>query len=554
MIRSKYHVTVCDDTANDICHVTTCPKTLNNFITCDDGSFYIICAHFIYKMSTDMKCLASINNFIGTPNLCIAKCNGKKYMIHKASFNIGEKIKKIPAIDLSVGAACMLDPSEIKQDSVSYADKAVTLGDISFKSCSENLVLFKNMIKIDEYEVPYKLFVCDCDFRGVSGGIADPRYIRMLSCMGAITDTFEHQPMAAVSESKEDFVKSQADLIIPDTDCELPSPYSLSPDMILCEEHAPGSTPGTSEQNPQKTWNHINKDFYYLGRLGQADFSILEWVDNLAFCSSDMIGDLIKAGIIAHPELFLHVDRRMLGSLSKTYRFLFKSCFAKGDERLSDTVFSVYFPFGASLLKHITGKMPEDPLQIRNIRSKGKAHGFLTVSDRTMLGDICHRLALNRWFTLSAKRYKDILCDYSLHSTFDTDSHFEGRANVHGYLQLGDRPVFAQAFREKSDPEVLDKAADKIKRLCLLSVYYKSLVRYEKRLNPLVRQPIIVIIGESLEHCTKLSSRIEGIYPDVRKLYTFDRLMMSEEAFEGAGCYFEFTDGIPHSVRLEDVL
>ena len=81
-----------------------------------------------------------------------------------------------------------------------------------------------------------------------------------------------------------------------------------------------------------------------------------------------------------------------------------------------------------------------------------------------------------------------------------------------------------------------------------------TLEQIEKQLNKLKRQPIIVIICEGLDACKELNSRIEHIYPGVRKLFTFDSLLMSEEAFTGAGNYFEFTNGVPHSLKLEDVL
>lgn len=561
VIRSKYHVTVYDSTVNDICHVTTCPKPLNSLVPCtDNASFYILSAHFIYKMDKNMKCQKSINNVFGNTSVCIVEDeSGKALAVQKKPFADANGL--IKAIDLSSGAECKYLLADLEQCERYAPNKTVTLGDVSYKSCSENLVAFKNMIKCNEYDVPYKLFVNGCDFTGVSGSIANPRYLRMLDCMGAETDAFEVPAVPKPNESCEEFVRSTAELVTPDIDPNWRSPYAFRPEMNLKEECFLSNMTGGNNLYLQKTWNLINRDFFYSGNLGQADYSILEWIDNFSFCTTDMISDLIEAGIIPTPARFSHVDKRMLGSLHKTYKFAFRSRFFDAEESTPTAIFSVYFPFGAKLLYHITGKMPKNHLLTRDTkraahqnRIPDKDHDLIVINDQELLREICRKLILNHWFAVSARRYKDIIKDYSLGSTFDTDSHFSGRATVHGYLELGDRPVFAQAFRGVSGDKLFKDAVNKVLRLCLLSTYYQSLTRYEKQLNKLKRQPIIVIICEGLDACKELNSRIEHIYPGVRKLFTFDSLLMSEEAFTGAGNYFEFTNGVPHSLKLEDVL
>ncbi len=561
VIRSKYHVTVYDSTVNDICHVTTCPKPLNSLVPCaDNSSFYILSSHFIYKMDKNMKCLKSVNNAFGNTSVCIIEDkDGRELAVQKKPFSdIDGQIK---AINLENGSECSFSLSELDNCEKYNPNKTVTLDEVSYKSCSENLVAFRDMIKQDEYDVPYKLFVSGCDFTGVSGSIANPRYLRMLDCMGATTDAFDLPRIATTTEMGEAFDRSSAELILPKFDPDWHSPYAFRPEMNLKEECFLSNMAGGNNLYFQKTWNLINRDFFYSGRLGQADYAILEWIDNFSFCTTDMISDLIEAGIIPTPALFSHVDKRMLGSLHKTYKFAFRSRFFENGEKTDPPVFSVYFPFGAKLLYHITGKMPKNHLLTRDTkraasqnRIPDKDHDLIVINDGEMLRDICRKLVLNHWFAATARRYKDIVRDYSLGSTFDTDSHFSGRATVHGYLELGERPVFAQAFRVINDEKLFKDSVNKVLRLCLLSTYYPSLTRYEKQLNKLKRQPIIVIICESLEECKALNARVEKIYPDVRKLFTFDALFMSEEAFAGAGNYFEFTDGIPHSVRLEDVL
>lgn len=566
VIRSKYHVTVFDKNMNDVCHVTTCPKSLNNLVPDTSGeSFYILCSHFIYKMDKNMKCIKSINNSFGKANLCIIKDpDGREFFVQKSSLRKNDSGKPIRAIDLTNGAECKLEALEPSNFTTSSPLKSITLNETSFKSCSEKLVKFYNEIKCNEYEIPYKMFVCGCDFTGVSGSVSDPRYIRMLSSMGAITDEPDIAPIDVTAAPIEDFVRSCESFIIPDFEEERHlSPYVFNESTSLNEDCPDDNADTSKDYNLffQKGWNRINRDTFYLGCLEQTDFSILEWLNTFGVCTTDMITNLVHSGILPMPQKYSHIERRLPGALHKTYKFAFKSKFYDSEGNFSIPIFSVYFPFGAKLLEYITGNMPKNLLltdetkaSLFQNRIPGREHDKMVLNNQKVLEDICSKLALNNWFALTARRYKDILRDYSLRSIFDTDNHFSGRANVHGYLQLGDRPIFAQAFRKCNRERALADAKDKILRLSLLSVYYPSLIRYDKRLNKLKRQPVIVVIGEDFEHCKLINSMIEGVYPNVRKLFTFDSLLMSEEAFEGAGNYFEFTYNTPHSVRLEDVL
>ncbi len=561
LVLSKYHLTVFDKTGSDIAHVTSCPKPLRNFIVPENSkTFYIVSSHFVYETDTDMHCVKSINNIFGNVNLCCAvSTDGGRYLTCKKFFaDVTEEFSP-KAIDLSNGRQCNITVSPDTQYDIFPISDIAVIGDMSFKVCSERLVSFKNMIKCDETDIPYKLFICGCDFTNVRGNITDPRYIQMINRMGGVTDDIEF-PVITTSESTESFVPSSAPLVFPENIHEWHMPYTLCPNMTLEEDCHFSDMVGGNHLYVQKTWDLINKGSYSTNDLEEADYSILEWINNFDFALAGMINDLVEAGIIASPTRFMDVSKRLAGPLHRTFKFAFRSRFCEDGVQRNFPVYTVCFPYGAKLLQYMTGKMPKNQLFIQNNkvpaqnRIPGRRNEFISIDSFGKLKNIRQTLALNLWFSLTAKRHKDILNDYSLRTVFDTDNHFIGRANIHGYLQLGDRPFFAQAFRSLKDGQFDEETVDKVERMSLLSLYYPSLMRYSQRLNILKKQPVIVLIGESFEHCEELNRRVENLYPNVRKLFTFDTLLSSVEAFENAGNYFEFADGVPHSVKLEDVI
>ena len=331
--------------------------------------------------------------------------------------------------------------------------------------------------------------------------------------------------------------------------------------MVLEEDCYFKDAVGGNHLYVQKTWELINRGSYSTNDLEEADYSILEWVGRLGFAHANMISQLLEAGIVARPTRFTDPGKRLAGPLHRTFRLVFRTKFVKNGVGINVPVYTVCFPYGARLLQHITGHGPRNHLQghsvpakTREVRVPGRGR-FVRVEDRKALKEIRRTLALNQWFTFTAGRYKSLVRDYSLNTVFDTDSHFNGRANIHGYLQLGEQAFFAQAFRSAVDGQVDRSLNDKIERMGILATYYTSLMRYGQQAStPLTRPPVIVLIGESFAHCQALYEQMEDAYPWVRKLYTFDALLTSNEAYEGAGNYFEYVDGVPHSVRLEDVI
>jgi hypothetical protein len=206
------------------------------------------------------------------------------------------------------------------------------------------------------------------------------------------------------------------------------------------------------------------------------------------------------------------------------------------------------------LLQEVSGQRGIDPFAThKGGGPKQQLTREILIQDPEVRG-IIRRLSLNKWLTVTASRYKEYLTDYGVDSIMETNCHTFGKARVHGYLQLGKQAFFGQEIRSITGNQAPGDLWDKIKRLCILARYYHALECPGYQLDGMPRQPILVLIGESLEQCRQLNEAVSKLYPNVRKLYTFDSLLLSQEAAAGAGNYLEFVDGIPHSVRLETLI
>ncbi len=558
IVLSKYHFAVYDENGNDTVHITANPKSIYNFISPPNkDSFYAISPHFIYEFNKELRCIKSMYNVFNTVNLSYnIDAHGKDYLAVKKTLISDSNETKVKVFDLDTGRFYFIDNGDF---TLTPEDSFASVDNMKFKLCSEKLVSFENNIKKAEIEIPYKLFVCGCDFRNVRGNIYDSRYMRILFNMGALTDELEI-PETTVAMSNEVFVPSSAALSLPEGLEDKYTPYSAFENMTLEDNCFFNDTVGGNSLYVQKTWELIHRGSFSMNDLEESDYSILEWINSFGFALAPMITNLVEAGIIEKPTRFSDVGKRLAGPLHRSFKLIFRSQFCDGNVRKNTPIYTVCSPYGSKLLEHITGHRKRNPLTISCDKipiaelSTERRRTYVRISNQHRIRSIRMTLALNQWFALTARRHKQFISDYSLYSIFDTDNHFEGRANVHAYIQLGNQAFFAQAFRAIGDTKITDELVDKLQRLCILATFYRSLIRYDQQLNTLKKQPIIVLICEDYDHCVLLNSLVENIYPNVRKLFTFDTLLNDQEAFNGAGNYFEFVTGVPHSVKLEDLI
>lgn len=306
----------------------------------------------------------------------------------------------------------------------------------------------------------------------------------------------------------------------------------------------------------EETWATIQADSLTC-KLQPADLSILEWVNRLRYATPQMVTELTEAGLIPQLPDGGTAGDRLRGPVFGDYQFVFCTGFREGEKRFGPFIGSVHQIFGSKLLYHINGTYPRDPLWPPKDdwdTPNNKLYSSVEIKDPDRLKEIRRTLALNSWFTATVKCHKDKLEDYALNTKFATDCYYNSKAKVHGYIRLGGQAFFGQAFRSFDGTAPDEDIINKVTRLCILARYYPSLTDRGIPVEGLDRQPILVLIGEDMEQCKQLNEHIQHIHPNVRKIFTFDTLMGSRWAASGTGNYFEFTDGIPHGVKLDDLI
>lgn len=550
VIVGKYQVRVYDENGDLVLALSPHIHHFSRFFSPPGtNDFYIFSNQHIYQLDQHLRCRRSFRHSFRSTRLFYFQdlqggeylCTAKKRDPHTP--NLGR------FFDLQTGKSRPpFEDHTVPRPSTSN----VKIGLRQYKYLNNELHSFYRGTKEADVCLYHCLHVCGCDFTGLQGTVAEPAYLQILAGMGAVTDPFPLPPEQPLPD--------------PATQEILP-PVSAAP--LRLSEDLPRSNWDNRTQlrlfgnsgklRRTKTWELILRDSIAGQPLESTDYAIVEWVDRLRFATADMIRDLTAAGLIPPPRGYEDTGKRMTEELTDTYKFLFRTEFFAGGDKIGPGIATVQFPFGARVLESITGDHVDDPLTPRvgdpvTSRSNKLFRQFGS-NDPEFLQQVRTTLALGSWFAITARRYRQQLEDHALNEIFETENHFIGSARVNGYLRLGQQAFFAQAVRDL-DPNVPDKGMiSKVQRLCLLAFYYRSLItRKRQQIEGLTRQPVIVLICEDLPQCRLLHSQVEHLYPSVRKIYTFDALLQSEEAAAGAGNYLEIRGDDIYSLRLEDLI
>ena len=557
VVMTRYQVNVYDEHGAEVALLRPDIHRFRRFINIPGtDTCYVLSNHNIYQMDRDLRCIRSIRNRLNETNLTyLVDAQGGEYLAktRKNSFDRNGK-----AIDLHNGEICEC-PAECRI--MGKTGKHTEVGTIRFDIRGNNLVVFDNGVEKAKTAIHHSLYICGCNFRGVTGSVAQPMHLQTLYRMGAETDSVA-LPKVELITDVEGF--APADVRYGLQRGLPPSNYIYREGMIFKPDcrFKGGSDNRLSEQ---KTWEIIRDGTASGVNLDAADYSILEWVDRLRYATPDMIHDLVEAGLIPRFRREQSAKSRVAGKLHTSCKFLRHSRFFLKNNAEEPLIATVNFPFGAKLLTCITGEEPEKQPVIKRGRNQTPDQETknvrddpqnMIISDADILRDILRVLALNNWFCATARHYRSYLEEYALHNVFETNLHFDSRAKVNGYLCLGGQPFFAEAVRgfdgEKKDDKAFDETISKVMRLALLALYYRDVVSLGNQLLGLKKQPVLVLICESVDQCCQLNAHVQDILPQVRKLYTTDSLLAEKKA--GAGSYFEFCKNEPRFVRLESFL
>ena len=163
-------------------------------------------------------------------------------------------------------------------------------------------------------------------------------------------------------------------------------------------------------------------------------------------------------------------------------------------------------------------------------------------------------LAVNNWLCSNLNTYKEHIFDYAVECVFDTDHHYCGRASIDGYIKLGSQSFFVQGYRVSESGNSVQEITGKMERLCHLATYYKSLTRSGVSKLIVSKQPIIVLICENYDHCVEINEIVKNIYPDVRKIFTYDGLVNCSMEDIPVSRHFEFVDGEAYAVDIGEMI
>ena len=548
LVIHKNRLRVFDKNGTRLTSIKTSSNQMKRLIAAPlTNTFYVVNDHHIYEMDTDLRCLRSFHNSLkeeklyplwdayGGAYLC-AKQPGKKDT-DQPSYVTG------PVIHLHTGVLVRSYQHRCKL--LKLPNNAVTVDNRRFVLLNGSLVSFDQDQKCGEITIQQSLHICGCDFRGIRGTASDPACLQILYRMGGQTDPVT-LPEVSPLQQAETFVPSTNDFVLPRGPqhkiCPRNGEFTLQDECQF-----PNAT--RNKLTDRWDWEKIEKAIFIKNEWEATDYSILEWVHRLQFVTENMIRELTDAGLIATPVKHPGVGKRLMESLHKYYKVLFRARFFVDGTPGYPVVVTLNPPFGTNILQNATGQAITAPLHV--LRKQKTVQ--VNIWGNQLMG-IARRLSLNQWFTITASRHKEQLQDYAIDVVAETNCHRIGYARIQGYLRFGGQAFFGQEIRNFDSENPSAMLSDKVLRLCILAQHYQTLEAPGYQLDGMTRQPILVLIGDSLEQCRQMNQYVEFVYPNVRKLYTFDSLLLSQEAAAGAGNYLEFVDGIPHSVRLETLI
>lgn len=507
-----------------ITHIKSSSNKIHSFIVPDDKeNFYVLSDQFIYEMNNDLICVNSFEkNFRGSPVYCESELSNKTFLAKKDSI----------AIDLDNGLTINFLKSFQKK---SRMMRTLSKDNYTYKISNDSIILFDNQYRIKEFEVGYKMYVNYCSFRGIKGTLAQNDNLKLLHSYSAVVDTFEN-PEIIVNDDIEYF-----DLQIKDNDSEIINKYlktdeefddysgELLPFSYIHSDFVKNNNfkkvKGNSKILYLNIWSRIYKGSFMKNTgLLDTDYSILEWVGRLNYATSIMIFNLMEAGVIQTPNVDEYkyskerVSRRIAQILHSSFRLLNSSKFSKNSEKYGPAIYSLS-KYGADIVETVIGE-----------------NAFMHNIEISTV-DIQRKLSLNNWFCAMLNCYKDLIDvgNYALCNKFASINSSAAKADVQAYININEQPFFAESFRNFDTD--YHNCTEQVQHLCVLASDYCNLTNGSRSIR-MNKKPIIIIIGESREHCKALDEFISRIKTNTKIIYAIDESIAND--IENA--HFEFVD------------
>lgn len=483
------------------------PKYLSRTSLYED-SFYVYSRHFIYQMSHDGTCVMALDNQLRTEKLArIFRKRDTDFLINTSDpSNARHRCINPSSCDL-LQINQQMWRSKARMDLSGLSQ--VCLDDSGYAIRHGKLFGYRRSHLFSQLEIPFCLFVCGCDFTDLKGGLAAPEYLRLLSAYGARTDDYPPNAIPALAQIPA-FIPSK----IPFT-------------AVTPTARDASCAPERETEQPSI--------------MVESDYSILEWTDRLMAATPEIIFRLLEAGCLVKPAPegvdLAYISRRMAGYLSRK-----KLLSAPEDQQETQPGHRRIYTVGCPDGVHTLWRGTEDTLP--GATDPCRCHEY----------DTPGLLKTGNWFSQTARRYAGHAMDFTFYSVFHNKARISGMERIPGYLQLGQQAFFAQPVPNLDSEYICNDFTNKAWRLCQIALGWEDLT-YDHRGSlhqlKLSRPPVLIFIGDDLNHCRQIHACICRLFPRLRKLYTYDTLLADE--YSGP-MHFEFVKGQPYAVDLEDLI
>jgi len=527
IVHNSDELRVYNENGTFITYLKTRPKAITSFVDPRrDDTVYAFTSHQIYEFKNGLE-------FVN----CFPNRFGKN--IAFSYYDNGKDIKGVlqnswHAISLSAGIGIARDETVEKKANI--VQKRITLKTInnSYKVSDYKLVAFSGEEKIGEFETSYSLYVKNCNFKNVSGSLADEYNLKILKSHGAITDEISSESQSTEKIVHDETINhSDVPYFVPETVKNSEPDFIHYPKMFI----APGiiSTNQLKWLSDIDTWSLINKGFYEEHDISPFDYSVLEWIGKLQCVTPDMIFKLIKSGVIEANDENIDISECLQQKLTNKYSFLYRAMFRGSEGRKgSEDLYTLQNPFGVRTVNSLLNR------------------GYQNCLRKGGVGEVKRILIRNLWFCMIMEKYMPYIKKYSINNVFDTPLQYDGRARVNAYVNLAGQPIFVQTFRQHVS-KTYQEEKEKIIRLCILVQNYKNLSSVSDNIY-IDKKPILIFVGETEEHCLEMHDYYKDITEGVRILYTYDALLLADKKDGISGNYFEFVGDNAYMVDIEEFL
>lgn len=485
-----------------------CPNADPKYLTPEPygKAFYVYSRHFVYKFLNQGGCILALNNIFRTELLARVKWKHMKLLVNRAEprriIHKGIDLENCAVRVIGKLQWCAPSRNEFKNL------RTLDIQDQTWRIQHGRLLSYCGDKLVSEVTIPFSLFVCGCDFRGIRGKMAEREYLEQLSFCGAMTDPY---PKADAS-----------------------APAAIPAVTPSAEPFAEGITEAVL------TMPESNAD--QLDRFREHEYSVMEWIDRLKVATPEMIFRLMRSGEIAQPAEenadLQYVSGRMDAYLCRN-KIVTTVGTPKENRPGCKRAYTVSKALGAHILKRGT-----DPHFLEPTASWDP-------DDR----ELRRWLKTGNWFTQTVCKHPGYMTDYAFYHFFHNKHRLASRGWIDGYVVLGEQPFLAEPVLELDSDRAVCELQEKAACMCAVACGWEDMTRFDlhdiQYQLKLSRVPVLIFVGSSLDHCRQINAHIQNIDPRIRKLYTYDALL--EDGYIGP-MYFEFTNDQPFGVTLDDLI